>query len=226
MRILAISWMADQFALRHTDVLSDEDLTMSKPVTSRRAPNVKYVYAQYRGKALTIQSSPQVQVLAGISHFGSKRRINVGLGPDEDSQAFFNLLERIESAIQDKSVQLFQTTCGLQEESYPHFKPKVTMREQLSLSVAKDVQLFSSTDKAPLQNSSLMQPDNLTGRLVRFIVKLDGIYIMCDQDGDSSVSYWPIWTITQLLVYPEVCKNPLGKQYCFLDDSDYDSLDD
>ena len=207
---------------RHTDSVSPEQLELSRPVASRRTSGVEYAYVTSGGEDLTVQSPPQTTVVSAV--FGTKRKACFGIAGDEDGQAFFDFLHNVDLAIADAVLEAAKTWRGWEQEPTFTFEPATESREQVGMNAAKDLQIFSSTDRTPLTEKTLKDTEErLTSRLVRFIARLDGVYI---QRHGSQATLRPVWTVIQLLVYPESCPNPLGREYCFLDDADYESLDE
>ena len=203
--------------LRYTDPepMVSDDMVISRPVFSRKSPNVGYSYApQYKGSDITVQSP----VLFNWVVLDNNRKIRFDLSTSDDGGVFHDLLASVGTAVQES---LAGVKWPAEWDSY--LLQSFGTRTEVVMGISKDLAVFSSKDKSILTEDV----KGLTDRPVRFIAKLDGLYI--HQEGHAGgfvVIIKQVWTVTQLLVYPEVSLNPLGKQYCFLDDAEYDSLEE
>ena len=78
------------------------------------------------------------------------------------------------------------------------------------------VSLFESSSKKPVNVE-----ETLTGKPASLIIQLEGLKVLRPQGVAKTV-----WKIEQAMLYPVPKVNPFGDSYAFLEDEEYDSLED
>lgn len=78
------------------------------------------------------------------------------------------------------------------------------------------ISLFESSSKKPVNVE-----DTLTGKPASLIIQLEGLKVLRPQGVAKTV-----WKIEQAMLYPVPKVNPFGDSYAFLEDEEYDSLED
>lgn len=199
---------------RYTDEIPFPDLTFSKVHYSRKSEGRKYVYVKLDDHNIEIET-PKMRV-ADVHSSDGRCVMNLDLTSDDQAKVMKQLLARWSEQFAALGERFKWINNKTPADSAPILD---TWQVRIVLEGPGKTLFYDHSTKKQIEE----EPDKrLRAASVAIIAILDGIVI-----DDIANLIKPVWSVDQVLVYPQDDPNPFGKTYSFLDDDDgYLSLED
>lgn len=199
--------------INYTDEVPLDSLSFSKVHHSRKSEARKYVYVKLDDQDLEIET-PKLRVV-DVHSVDGRCTVSLDLSADGQARQVKALLESIYQKFLEVGSERWRS-----QTRPPTVAPvEDTWRLRIGLQGAGRTLFFGSETKREIVDEPEKQ---LASASIKTIAVLDGIVI-----DDVINEIRPVWSVDQVLVYPEDNPNPFGGRYSFLDDDEgYLSLED